>query len=53
MEIFGQIFAVAMDIMQVEFTVWGYTLSLWQAFVFAFVLGVVFWAVWEVILDGR
>lgn len=53
LEIFGLIFSVCLDVMRTEFSVWGFTLSLWMAFVFAAVLGVVFWIVWEVILGGR
>lgn len=52
MDILGGIFEVCLDVMRISFDIWGFTLSLWQVFVFVLVIDVVAWVVWEVILGG-
>ena len=49
MGIFLQIFESVYSILNMEFSLFGYTLSLWNIFAFTFVTGVVWWVVWEVI----
>lgn len=50
MGILGEIIRSSMNIMSVEFEIWGYTLDLWQIFIFVVVIDVVAWVVWEVLL---
>lgn len=51
MAIFGQILSSGLQILYIQFTIWGHSFSLWQVFVFSVVVGVVSDVVWEVI-DG-
>lgn len=47
---FGVMLSSAMQIMQVELTLWGFTFSLWQIFLFGIVASIVIWVLWEVLL---
>lgn len=38
-----------MDIMKIEFTIWGFTLSYWEILIWSMVALVVIWLVWEVL----
>lgn len=51
--IFGAIFNGIYQILNIEFTIFGYTFSLWNVFAFTFVTSVVAWLVWEVILGDE
>lgn len=50
MQLLGTLFTSVMSLMQFEFTLWGYTFTFWQFFVFDVVIGAVLWFVWEVLL---
>ena len=52
MEILGDIVQFCLDVMSIDFTLWGVTLNLWHVLVFVVVIDAVFWFVWEVILNG-
>ena len=49
MEIFLQIFEAVKSILDIRFTLFGYTLSLWNVFAFTFVTGIISYVVGEVI----
>lgn len=50
METLRLMFEIGLDIMKQEVTIWGYTVSLWNIYVYSAVVGVVAWAVWRFIL---
>ncbi len=50
MSVFGALFSSVMDLMQIEFTLFGFTISWWQVFVFTVVAGIASWIIWEAIL---
>ncbi len=50
MELFGQLLTMVLDLLQVEFTIFGFTFSFWQVFVFDIVAGIVAWILSEVFL---
>lgn len=52
MEIVYSMLNSMLDIMNVQFSIWGHTLTLWKIFVFTFVSIVVSYVVWEVIDGG-
>lgn len=45
MEIFGTIISATMGLFQKELTVFGYTFSFWQVFVFTFVAAILAFAI--------
>lgn len=45
MEIFGTIFSAVLDIFRLDFTVFGFTFSFWDVFVFSIVTGVLAYAI--------
>lgn len=49
MEIVGQMLSSMMAIMNLPFTIWGYTLTLWKVFGFSCVSTVMSGVIWEVI----
>lgn len=51
MVVFGQILSAGLSILNIPFTLWGHSFSLWQVFLFSTVVGIVARTVWEVI-DG-
>lgn len=44
----GLLFAAVMRLFKLEFTLYGYTFSWWEVFVFSIVAGIVGWLLWEV-----
>ncbi len=50
MELFGQLLTMVLDLLLVEFTIFGFTFSFWQVFVFDIVAGIVAWILSEVFL---
>lgn len=53
MEIIGQMLESILAILNIEFTVWGFTLTLWKVFVFTAVSLIMSWVIWEVILGDE
>lgn len=51
MEIIRVAFEVALDIMQQEVSVLGFTMSLWNLYVYGVVVGIIAWVVWRFILN--
>ncbi len=45
---FGAMLNAAMTIMKTELTLWGYTFSMWQVFLFGMVASIIIWILWEV-----
>lgn len=50
MEHIGAMFSAVMRLFQLEFTLYGFTFSFWQVFVFAVVASLVCWLLREVFL---
>lgn len=50
MEIFGTVLSLVMGLFQTEFTLYGFTFSFWQVFVFTTVASIVGGILWEVFL---
>ena len=50
MEVFGLIFTKTMEILKMNFEVFGFNISLWNVFAFVFVADVVGWVVGQVVL---
>ena len=40
MEVFGKVLGVTLELFKKDFTIWGFTISWWEVFVFTFVVGV-------------
>lgn len=53
MDVIGGIFSGIMEILRIDFTIFGHTLNLWQVFCFTFVASVMAFVVWEVLLGDR
>lgn len=53
MDVFSGIFSGVMGILRINFTIFGYTLNLWEVFCFTFVSSVIAFVVWEVLLGDR
>lgn len=51
MELFGTLLSLVMDLFQMEFTLYGFTFSFWQVFVFDIVVGIIAWIIMEVFFD--
>lgn len=47
---FGALFSVVLKLFQIEFTLYGFTFSLWQVFLFTAVADIIAWVVWELFL---
>lgn len=45
--------STAVDVMKFEFTLYGFTFSLWEVLLFNLVAGIVLWILWEVFLGVR
>lgn len=45
---FGQLIAKTVELFSIEFTIFGFTFSLWQVFLFDIVAGIVIWFLAEV-----
>lgn len=46
----GAMFSAVVRLFQVELTIYGFTFSFWEVFVFAFVVGFLCWLIREVFL---
>lgn len=49
MAVFGQMMYGIMSIMNIPFTIWGHTLSMWKVFGFSFISIVMSRVIWEII----
>lgn len=47
--IFGLILQGCYSILNIQFTIFGYTLSLWNLFAYTAIVGTIAWAVWNII----
>lgn len=45
------LFGAVLDAFKIEFTIYGFTFSLWQVFCFDIVVGLVAWGLGQVFLD--
>ena len=45
---FGQLIEKTVELFSIEFTIYGFTFSMWQVFLFDFVAGIVIWFIVEV-----
>lgn len=48
---FAATMAAVVRVFQVEFTIYGFTFSLWEVFLFSIVAGLVLWFIGRVFLD--
>ena len=44
----GVVFQMVVELFQIEFTLYGFTFSMWEVFLFDFVAGIVIWILVEV-----
>ena len=44
----GLVFDKLVELFSIEFTIYGFTFSMWQVFLFDFVAGIVIWVIVEV-----
>lgn len=44
----GLVFEKVVEVFSIEFTIYGFTFSLWQVFLFDFAAGIVIWIIVEV-----
>lgn len=44
----GQVFEMVVELFSIEFTIYGFTFSMWQVFLFDFAAGIVIWILGEV-----
>lgn len=49
MEYFGKLIMSIVDFMKIEFSVFGYTISYWQVFLFTMVGGILGWFIGEML----
>lgn len=45
------LFSYVLQLFQIEFTLYGFTFSLWEVFIFSVVSSLVAWLLWEVFLS--
>ena len=45
---FGQVIGKVVEVFSIEFTIYGFTFSLWQVFLFDMAAGIVIWVLVEV-----
>lgn len=50
MELFAQLMQVTLALFQTEFTLWGFTFSFFEVFVYTTVAGIVCWILGEIFL---
>lgn len=50
MEVIGLMFSIGMDLLKMDFVVFGYTLSLWNLLIYGVVVYALLWALWRFIL---
>lgn len=48
----GALFSAVVELFKIEFTIYGFTFSMWQVFLFNIAAGIVGWFLREVFLDG-
>lgn len=48
---FGALITAVVEVFQIEFTIYGYTFSMWEVFLFDVVAGIVAWAIGKLLLD--
>lgn len=46
----GAVFQKVLEVFQIEFTIYGFTFSMWQVFLFDFAASIVIWILVEVFL---
>ena len=51
MELVGAMITSTVDLFKLEFTLFGFTLSFWQVFLFSCVAGIVAWILWRIFID--
>lgn len=51
MELIGTMIGATVDIFKQEFTLFGFTLSFWQVFLFSCVSSIVAWILWRIFID--
>lgn len=51
MEVIGQLMDATLNVFQIEFNIYGYTISLWQVFLFTAVTGIIGWAIGRIFGD--
>ena len=44
----GLVLSAVMQLFKLEFTLYGFTFSWWEVFVFSIVAGIIGWILWEV-----
>lgn len=47
----GAVFTAVVELFKIEFTLYGFTFSLWQVFLFDIAAGIVAWLIGKVLLD--
>lgn len=47
---FGMLIEKVVELFSIEFTIYGFTFSMWQVFLFDIVVGIVAWIISEVFL---
>ena len=52
METFGSIISAVVQAMDTPFTVFGFTLSFWDVWLWSIIMGIVFWVIWRLFNDG-
>ena len=48
----GAVFEKVVELFSIEFTIYGFTFSMWQVFLFDFAAGIVIWFLREVFFGG-
>lgn len=51
MELIGALITSTIDVFKTEFTVFGFTLSWWQIFLFSCFTSIVAWILWRFFID--
>lgn len=46
----AQVFDLVLELFQLEFTIYGFTFSMWEVFLFDFAAGIIIWILAEVFL---
>ncbi len=49
MDNLGLLFFTCMDLLEQEYEIWGFSISLWNILAFGCVTSTVAWAIWEII----
>lgn len=51
MEVFGSLITSVVSLFKVQFTIFGFTLSYWQVYLFSGFGGIVAWILWRIFID--